>query len=231
MSKRALGWDTHRKFSKVSVMEINEQGEFQVVERARLDHEDQEGMRRWLSRLAEGTPVALEAAFGWPWVADLLQELKLDPHLAHPPATRILARHEAKTDRCDADRLGRFYLGGKLPESYLAPPEVRELRDRIRYRMALARIRTGIKNRIGAVLHRRGVLHRYSDLFGRAGRRFLEELNLSPGAQVAVRGYLEVLDQTQRQLDQVECWMQRNLKEDEVTRLLGVKKGTGAYIG
>jgi len=97
--------------------------------------------------------------------------------------------------------------------------------------MALARIRTGIKNRIGAVLHRRGVLHRYSDLFGRAGRRFLEELNLSPGAQVAVQGYLEVLDQTQRQLDQVECWMQRNLKEDEVTRLLGVKKGTGAYIG
>jgi hypothetical protein len=94
-------------------------------------------------------------------------------HLGHPPAIRALAKHEAKTDRCDGDRPGKFQLRGILPESYLAPPEVRQRRERTRYRMALAALRTGVKNRIQAILHRLGILHTFSDLFGKAGRRFL----------------------------------------------------------
>jgi transposase len=134
---------------------VTDEGEILVVERQRLEHADRKGMIRWLRTQAAGTqgtgtPVAMEAAFGWPWIADLLEEEGFEPHLAHPPATRVLAKHRAKTDRCDADRLGEFYLQGILPESYLAPPEVRSHRDRIRYRMALSCVRTGIKNRIQA---------------------------------------------------------------------------------
>ena len=87
-------------------------------------------MRQWLSRLDPEIPVALEAAFGWPWVADLLQELGHPVHLGHPPAIKVLAQHEAKSDRCDSDRLGKFQLRGILPESYLALPEVRQIRER-----------------------------------------------------------------------------------------------------
>jgi hypothetical protein len=144
MNRRALGWDIHR---------------------------DKEGVQAWLSRLDPEIPVALEATFGWPWVADLLEELGHAVHLGHPPAIRALAKHEAKTDRCDGDRPGKFQLRGILPESYLAPPEVRQRRERTRYRMALAALRTGVKNRIQAILHRLGILHTFSDLFGKAGRR------------------------------------------------------------
>ncbi len=107
MNPRALGWDIHRKFSKVSLMEISTEGEIHAVQRARLEHDDQEGMRRWLARLGPEIPVAVEAAFGWPWVADLLEALGHPVHLGHPPAIRALAKHEAKSDRCDSDRLGR----------------------------------------------------------------------------------------------------------------------------
>ena len=173
MFAQAVGWDVHRKFSKVSLEQMTAEGEIRVVERARLEHEDRDAMRRWLSRLPKGTPVALEAAYGWPWVADLLEEMGLEPHLGHPPAIKVLAKTEAKGDRIDADRLGKFQLRGILPESYLATPEVRTRRERMRYRMALSRLRSGVKNRVQAILHRLGILHPFSDLFGKQGRRFL----------------------------------------------------------
>ena len=86
MNPCALGWDNHRKFSRVSVMEQTPDGEIRAVERTRLEHNDKAAMRAWLSHLALEIPVALEATFGWPWVADLLEELGHPVHLGHPPA-------------------------------------------------------------------------------------------------------------------------------------------------
>ncbi len=132
MNEFALGWDIHRKFSKVSLQEMTTEGQMHVIERTRLEHQDRPAMRLWLAGIPARTPVVLEAAFGWPWIADLLEEVGLQPHLGHPPAVKVLAQHEAKSDRCHADRLAKFQLRGILPESYLAPPEVRRRRERMR---------------------------------------------------------------------------------------------------
>jgi len=230
MTYGAIALDIHRKFSKVSLVEETAEGEIRVVERARLEHADREAMRRWLGRLPQGTPVAVEAAFGWPWIADLLEELELDPHLGHPPALKILAQHEAKSDRCDGDRLGRFQLWGILPESYLAPPEIRQIRERTRYRMALTTLRTSIKNRIQAILHRLGILHAFSDLFGKQGRQFLDRLELPPASRAVLDGSLQLLDELQRQIKVVEKWMQENLEEDQIVRLLQTIPGIGLIL-
>jgi transposase len=230
MNALALGWDVHRKFSKVSLQQMTAEGEVQVVERARLEHEDRALMREWLARLPKGTPVALEAAYGWPWIADLLEEMGLEPHLGHPPAIKVLAKTEAKGDRIDADRLGKFQLRGILPESYLATPEVRMHRERVRYRSALSRLRTGVKNRIQAILHRLGILHPFSDLFGKAGRRFLATLDLPQASREILLGYLELLDRISTLIEQVEKWMTVNLKVDETVRLLMTIPGIGLIL-
>ena len=230
MNPCALGWDNHRKFSKVSLMEQTPDGEIRVVERARLEHDDRQAMRAWLSHLDPEIPVALEATFGWPWVADLLQELGHPVHLAHPPVVRALAKHEAKTDRCDSDRLGKFQLRGILPESYLAPPEVRQRRERTRYRMALSALRTAVKNRAQAILHRHGILHDFSDLFGKAGRRFLDDLALPEGSRQALNGYLRLLDTLTLLIHEVEQWMVENLEADEIVRLLMTIPGIGLIL-
>ena len=230
MNPCALGWDNHRKFSKVSLMEQTPEGDIRAVERARLDHHDKDAMRAWLSGLDPEIPVALEATFGWPWVADLLEELGHPVHLGHPPVIRALAKHEAKTDRCDSDRLGKFQLRGILPESYLAPPEVRQRRERTRYRMALSQLRTGVKNRVQAILHRFGILHGFSDLFGKGGRRFLEDLALPEGSRQALKGYLDVLDVLTLLIAEVEQWMEENLEVDHVVRLLMSIPGVGLIL-
>jgi transposase len=230
MNPQAVGWDIHRKFSKVSLMEITAEGEMQVKERARLEHIDRGGMRQWLGRLPRGTPVAMEAAFGWPWIADLLEEFKLDPRLGHPPALKVLAPHEAKSDRCDSDRLAKFQLVGILPESYLAPPEVRQIRERTRYRMALSALRSAVKNRIQALLHRFGILHGHSDLFGKQGRQFLKHLELPAASRSVLESSLQLLDEIVRQIKAVEKWMEENLQEDQTIGLLQTIPGIGLIL-
>jgi len=116
------------------------------------------------------------------------------------------------------------------PESYLAPPEVRQRRERTRYRMALSLLRTGVKNRVQAILHRFGILHDFSDLFGKAGRRFLEGLELPEGSRQALKGYLDVLDVLTRLIGQFEQWMKENLEEDEIVRLLTSIPGIGLIL-
>ncbi len=46
---------------------------------------------------------------------------------------------------------------------------MRDQRESLRYRMSLVKMQTSIKNRIHATLHRHGVLHEFSDLFGFIG--------------------------------------------------------------
>ena len=226
----AVGWDLHRKFSQVSVQRREANGEIRVTERARLEHDDRPAMRRWLGKLPAGTPVAMEGAFGWQWVADLLQEMNLAPHLGHPPAIKVLAKNEAKADRCDSDRLGRFWLRGIFPESYLSTPEVRQIRERLRYRQALVELRCGVKNRIQAVLHRQGLLHAYSDLFGQRGRKWLDTLSLPTASREVLDGQLQLLDTLSELTDQVEQWMQQNLKQDAVVQLLQTLPGIGLIL-
>jgi transposase len=187
-------------------------------------------MRQWLLQLDPEIPVALEATFGWPWVADLLQALGREVHWGHPPVIRALAKHEAKTDRCDSDRLARFQLRGILPESYLAPPEVRQQRERMRYRMALVGLRTGVKSRIQAILHRLGIQHGYSDLFGKGGRKFLETLHLPEASAVVLRGNLDLVDLLTVLIEDVEKWMTENLEVDESVRLLTTLPGIGLIL-
>jgi transposase len=229
-AQTAVGWDIHRKFSPLSVVERDDHGEIRVVKRIRLEHVDRTALRARLAELPPGTPVAMEGAFGWPWIADLLHELDLDPHLGHPPAIKVLAKNEAKADRVDADRLGRFWLRGIFPESYLATPAVRQLRERLRYRQALVGLRTGMKNRVQAILHRQGVLHDFSDLFGKGGRAFLKTLSLPPATRAALDGWLAQIDLVSAHLADVEAWMREHLQEDAITQLLQTIPGIGLVL-
>jgi transposase len=228
--QRAVGWDIHRKFSQLSLVERNDRGEIRVVKRMRLEHGDRPTMRAELAKLEPGTPVAMEGAFGWPWIADLLDELGLDPHLGHPPAIKVLAKNEAKADRVDADRLGRFWLRGIFPESYLSTPDVRQLRERLRYRQTLVHLRGGMKSRVHAILHRQGILHDFSDLFGKGGRAFLNALTIPEACRAALDGWLAHIDLISEHLVELEAWMTQHLEEDEITRLLKTIPGIGLIL-
>src|SRR4051794_41299398 len=96
--------------------------------------------------------VALEATYGWEWLADVLQDAGYELHLAHPMRTKAIASARVKTDAVDARTLAHLLRADLLPEAYIAPRELRDLRDLLRHRVALTRMRSALKNRVSAVL-------------------------------------------------------------------------------
>ena len=115
-------------------------------------------MRRWLSRVPKGTPVALEAAYGWPWVADLLEEMGLEPHLGHPPAVKVLASTRPSGTAATATGLASSNSAASCRRAYLATPEVRRFASGPATAWPCRCFAGGVKNRIQAILHRLGDL-------------------------------------------------------------------------
>ena len=89
-----VGIDVHRKRSQVAV--VAEDGKVQLNKNV---VNGSEPMLRLIGDLPSGTPVAFEAAFGWGWLADLLEDYGFDSHLA-PLTDRIDGElhARAKTD-------------------------------------------------------------------------------------------------------------------------------------
>jgi transposase len=93
----------------------------------------------------DDTHVALEATYGWEWLADQLTSAGFDVHLAHPLRTRAIAAARVKTDAVDARTLAHLLRTGLLPEAWIAPAELRDLRDLLRHRHALVGLRTSTR--------------------------------------------------------------------------------------
>src|ERR1700737_4872112 len=86
---------------------------------------------------------------------------------------------------------------GRLPEAWIAPAEVRALREVVRYRHKLVQQRTGCKDQVHAVLAKCGVAERHSDILGRWGSGWLAQLVLPQPYAVKVaslRALAGVLD-------------------------------------
>jgi hypothetical protein len=67
--------------------------------------------------------VAFEAAYGWGWLVDLLEELDLQPHLVHPSRCKAIASARLKDDRVDAHTLAHLPRADLLPEAWIAPKQ------------------------------------------------------------------------------------------------------------
>jgi Transposase len=101
--------------------------------------------------------VAFEAAYGWGWLVELLEELELEPHLVHPSRGKAIASARLQNDKVDAATLAQLLRADLLPEAWIAPQATRDLRALLRHRASLVRLSTLCKNRIHAVLADRGI--------------------------------------------------------------------------
>jgi transposase len=142
-----VGIDVHRKRSQVAV--IDQSGEVLVN---RNVPNGVEPILEVIGGLPPGTPAAFEAAFGTGWLVELLEGYGFDPHLVHPLRCKAIALGRSKNDKVDAEILAQLLRADLLPEAWIAPPAVRQLRALLRHRVQLVRLRTLLRNRIHAVL-------------------------------------------------------------------------------
>src|SRR6266852_9997487 len=156
-----VGIDVHRKRSQVAV--IDSGGEV-LANR----------------NVPNGTetipPAAFEAAFGWGWLLELLEDYGFDPHLVHPLQCKAIASARLKNDKVYAAILAQLLRADLLPEAWIAPPPVRQLRALLRHRARLVRLGTQLRNRIHAVAADHGY-DRTASYWTGPGRGWLAELD------------------------------------------------------
>ena len=83
-----------------------------------------------------------------------------------------------KNDEKDAADLADLLRMGRLAEAWIAPAEIRELRELTRYRIKLVRLRTSCKDQVHAVLAKLGIPVTCTDIFGVWGNTWLDGLGL-----------------------------------------------------
>jgi transposase len=184
--------DVHRRQITYKALDrsTGEVSRGRIAPAARLD------VRAWLGRFAGcDAEFALEGTTGWRFVVEEIERAGHRAHLADPAetATKRGRKRRAKTDNADCDLQLRLLLAGELPESWIPPAHILELRTRVRIRKTLIDQRTAWQQRIHAQLFHQG-LPAGLRLRTQAGREALAKAELSPAGRELVALGLRMLD-------------------------------------
>lgn len=224
-----VGLDVHRKRTQVAL--LDEDGN-EVLNRSIANRA--EDLTPVLGKLDPGTEVAFEAAYGWGWLAELLDELSLDAHLVHPSRCKAIASARLKNDKVDARTIAQLLRADILPEAWIAPKKVRDLRLLLRTRARLVRTQTAFKNRIHAVLADAGIVTRPESLWTGTGRAWLEDLELAPTSRRIVDDCLTVIDSLlpviEAQQRDIKAQARPDQRVEALTKLHGVGHMTAMMI-
>jgi transposase len=172
----------------------------------------------------DGARVVIEAGYCWQPLYDRLEERGHDVTLAHPLKTKAIAQAKVKTDKIDSRILAHLLRADLVPEAWVPPREIRALRELVKRRAFLVRLRTRVKNRIHAELAKRAI-HAVTPLFTRKGREVLQGLGIDAVSQLLP--VLAVLDQ---QIRAVSAVIDRTAVGNRDAMLLTTMPGVGFYI-
>lgn len=220
-----VGIDLHKASSHLTA--VDEKGE--VVANQRIIGNKEEDFVKFLALLQSPVRVVVEATRGWYWLYELLVKEGYNFVLANPLKTRAIASARIKTDSLDAKILAHLLRSDLVAEAYIPTIEELELREFLRYRVSLVRIQTGIKNKVHAILGKHNLTFSGTDLFGKKGRRFLEEIkpSLPDQYQENLEKYLELLDELKAKINQADKKAYRLAKENHQAQLLVTIPGVG----
>ena len=223
-----MGIDQHRAQINGEWIDI-ETGE---VQRARVAPADRAGVRRFLARFAGvQLEVAVEATTGWRFVVEELRRVGAVVHLAEPAETAGLRgpKKRAKNDRADARHLRELLMVGRLPESWIPPEHILDLRARVRLRHTLMAQRSEWQQRIQAVLYHHGCPRRRSLIIG-DGREWLAVQPLPVGAREQVTVALAVIDALEAQIVPLDRELRAFARRQAGCRALQAHYGIGPLV-
>ena len=148
-----IGMDIHKQFTVAVVKD--EQGN-KLAEDKFTNSEDNFGsfMEKYKP---EETKIVIESTCVWEYIYEILEAKKYEVKLANPSRTRAIAEARIKTDIVDAETLADLLRANLVAESYIPPKNVRRLREITRERRTFVKQTTQIKNKIHAILIKRGV--------------------------------------------------------------------------
>jgi transposase len=178
------------------------------------------GIRAFADKLGPEDSVALESCTNAFAFHRLLCQHAGRVVVSNPLKTRIIAEAKVKTDKVDAEILARLLAADFLPPVWVPDTFTDQLRHWVSHRQGLVTQRTQAKNRIHAILHRNLVIAEVTDLFGKAGRAFLAEVELPTAERMLLEADLRILDFLETEVLAAEEALAKLVYDDEQVRRL-----------
>jgi transposase len=147
----------------------------------------------------------MEATLFSGWIYDALKPFAAELEMGHPAMMKAIGASKKKNDKLDARKIADLVRCNLLPACYVAPPEIRELRQMLRYRNLVVAQAVRMKNKMSGLLMEAGAEYNKQRLHGK--EYFTELLDTVAEVPESVkdllrlsRGALEMFETTQRQL-------------------------------
>jgi transposase len=187
--QRFIAFDLHKSYAMVGGVGADREVVLQPrrVAMARLDG--------WVAKgLRASDAVVIEAGPNTWFAYDLIAPCVQRAVVANPHDVKLIAASAVKTDRRDVLVLARLLAVDMIPEVWVPPPHVRELRRLIVHRRALTRQRTAAKNRLRSVLLRHRIAPPEGNPFAASNRPWWDSLPVGPVERLCVGQDLRALD-------------------------------------
>ena len=224
VEREYVGIDLHRRRSVI--VRKNAAGE--VLSKVRIENSPM-ALAEAVAAAGPEPEVVLEATFGWYWAADVLEEMGARVHLAHPLGNNW-GHRRVKNDERDANDLVDLLRMGRLAEAWIAPPEIREVREVVRYRLKLVRLRAGLKAQVHAVMGKHGVLPSRVDMFGLGGTAQLDELEFPDGYMARLDSLRDLIDVYNREINDLDRRIPKMLANHQGYRAIQAIHGVGPIL-
>jgi transposase len=166
---------------------------------------EMERFRMWAeNNLRKTDEVVLEATTNTWDVYDTIAPLVKRVVVAHPAEVKQIANSRVKTDNQDVIRLVRLLIADIVPEVWVPPLEVRELRSMISYRWRLVKMSTAIQNRMHSLLHRHNIQAPQGKVDTGENREWWEQLKLSELETMRLKQEIKTLRLIRENIVEVE---------------------------
>jgi transposase len=175
--------------------------------------------------------IVVESTYNWYWLVDGLREEGYRVYLANPSAIQQYAGLKHVDDKHDAFWLAEMLRLGILPEGYIYPKEERPMRDLLRKRGHLMRLRMSLVVSLQNILSRN--LGRKVDV---NEVKVLREDRITPLLQenedLAMAGRIskETIDFLTHQIDQIERRVDKKVRLQGAYRFLQTLPGVGKIL-
>jgi transposase len=191
-TRRYVALDIHKHYCVIAA--VDREGRI-VLAAVRVEHADLEG---WLKKnLRASDHVVIESTTNAWHVYDLLEPLVERVVVANPIKVKQIATARVKTDVRDTLILARLLAANLVPDVWVPPAHVREMRQLLSQRRQLVETHTQIVNRMHSVAHRHHLKHERGKRFNEKNTLWQKDKRLSRVEQFQLelemenRGYIE----------------------------------------
>jgi transposase len=189
---------------------------------------DTDKVARFFKRY-QNVPVAVESTMNWIPFYENLESLGCKVLLSNPLQTKAIASARIKNDKVDSRVLADLLRTNLLPTAHIQPRNIRDLKELVRERAHFVGMRTQIKNKIHSVLFKTNNKHEFSCLYGKAGMKWLAELELRDIYRHEMDRYIETLKHLSEQIDKISAIIENTAKLDFDCKLLMTIPGISYY--